>query len=333
MLALLIFVVAVALVFDFLNGMNDAANSVATVVSTRVLPPLLAVAWAAFFNFVAFALLGTAVAKTIGEDIVDPAFMKDAGLSVVLAGLLGSIAWVWGCTWKGLPISVSHSLVGGLAGAAWARGGFDVLVGKGFTKVGIGIVASPVLGLLLGFALLVACYWLCRSWRPGTVNWVFRKVQLVSAALYSLSHGSNDAQKTMGIIAVAVYVAGYSHGVEVPLWIVLSCHGAIALGTLTGGWRVIRTLGLELTSLKPIGGACAESAAGSCILVASGLGVPVSTTHSITGAIMGVGSVVRFSAVRWGIARKIVAAWVLTIPGAWFGAALAMWGLDAVGLR
>ena len=305
-------VVAVALAFDFVNGFHDAANSIATVVSTRVLSPRYAVIWAAFFNFIAFLVFNTHVANTIGTGVVDP---KVIDSTVVFAALFGAIAWDLITWWFGIPSSSSHALIGGLAGAAMAKAGTSVLDVTGLTRIGVSIVLSPLLGLVLGFALMVAVFWIFRRFTPLRVDGWFRRGQLVSAALYSLGHGGNDAQKTMGIIAVLLYANGIL-GSEfyVPLWVVLACHAAMGLGTLTGGWRIVRTMGLRITKLKPVGGFCAETGGAFTLFLATHLGVPVSTTHTITGAIVGVGSVTSASAVRWGVAGRIVWAWVLTIP-------------------
>ena len=313
-------VVAVALVFDFVNGFHDAANSIATIVSTRVLAPRYAVIWAAFFNFVAFLVFSTHVATTIGKGVVDPSVIDTA---VVFAALAGAIAWDLITWWFGIPSSSSHALIGGLAGAAVAKSGADVLDAAGLTKIAISIVVSPLLGLALGFGLMVLVFWTFRRFTPARVDAIFRRGQLFSAALYSLGHGGNDAQKTMGIIAVLLYANGFL-GSEfyVPLWVVLACHAAMGLGTLSGGWRIVRTMGLRITKLKPVGGFCAETGGAITLFVATYLGVPVSTTHTITGAIVGVGSVTSASAVRWGVAGRIVWAWILTIPCSAFIAAV-----------
>jgi PiT family inorganic phosphate transporter len=313
-------VVAVALVFDFVNGFHDAANSIATVVSTRVLSPRYAVVWAAFFNFVAFLVFSTHVATTIGTGVVRPEVIDS---TVVFAALTGAIVWDLITWWFGIPSSSSHALIGGLAGAAVAKAGTGVLDFTGLTKIAISIVLSPMLGLVLGFGLMVLVFWLFRRATPLRVDSWFRRGQLVSAALYSLGHGGNDAQKTMGIIAVLLYANGFL-GSEfyVPFWVVLACHAAMGLGTLTGGWRIVRTMGLRITKLKPVGGFCAETGGAITLFLATHLGVPVSTTHTITGAIVGVGSVTNASAVRWGVAGRIVWAWVLTIPSSAIVAAL-----------
>lgn len=312
MLELTIFIIFLALLFDFLNGMNDAANSIATVVSTRVLSPRMAVLWAAFFNFVAAFGFGVHVANTIGKGIVHPTVISEW---MILSALVGAIIWTHFCTRYGLPISVSHSLIGGLAGSAIVKAGFDSLVSSGLIKVAIFIVLSPIIGLILGMIIMIIVNWIFRKSNVKNTDRLFRTGQLLSSAAFSLGHGTNDAQKTMGIIAILLYTGGYL-GSEfyVPFWVVLIAHTAIGLGTLAGGWRVIRTMGIKLTHLKPVGGFAAETA-GAAVLMGTALaGIPVSTTHTIAGAIMGVGSTRRLSAVRWGIAGKIVWAWILTIP-------------------
>ena len=322
-LGLVIFIIFIAFVFDYTNGFHDAANSIATVVSTRVLSPGMAVTWAAFFNFVAFAILGTRVAKTIGGDLVRIELVaQDMRLYMLLAGLMGAIVWNLITWYVGLPTSSSHALIGGYGGAAIAAYGsfLGILKPEGWTKTIIFIVASPLIGMTLGFFSMVAVHWIFRRSSAHSVDRIFRKGQLVSAALYSLGHGGNDAQKTMGIIT-AVLVAGGILGAgpggklpEIPLWVVLSAHGAIALGTLSGGWRIVHTMGSKITKLKPVGGFCAETSGALALFGATLAGIPVSTTHTITGAIVGVGSTRRLSAVKWGVARRIVWAWVLTIP-------------------
>jgi PiT family inorganic phosphate transporter len=305
-------VILVALAFDFVNGFHDAANSIATVVSTRVLSPRWAVVWAAFFNFVAFLVFETHVANTIGKGVVDPHVIDTA---VVFAALTGAIVWDLVTWWFGIPSSSSHALIGGLAGAAVAKSGAHVLDTAGLTKISVSIVLSPLIGLALGFWLMTAVYWIFRRFTPARIDAWFRRGQLVSAALYSLGHGGNDAQKTMGIIAVLLFATGHlGDQFYVPLWVVLACHAAMGLGTLSGGWRIVRTMGLRITKLKPVGGFCAETGGAVTLFLATGLGIPVSTTHTITGAIVGVGSVISTSAVRWGVAGRIVWAWVLTIP-------------------
>src|SRR5215510_13352499 len=313
-------VILVALAFDFVNGFHDAATSIATVVSTRVLSPLYAVVWAAFFNFIAFLIFETHVASTIGKGVVDAHVIDTA---VVFAALTGGVAWDLITWWFGIPSSSSHALIGGLAGAGVAKAGAGVLDTAGLTKIGVSIVLSPLLGLVLGFVLMLLVFWTFRTFTPTRVDTVFRRGQLVSAALYSLGHGGNDAQKTMGVIAVLLYANGMlGPDFYVPLWVVLACHAAMGLGTLSGGWRIVRTMGLRITKLKPVGGFCAETGGAATLFLATGLGVPVSTTHTITGAIVGVGSVTSASAVRWGVAGRIVWAWVLTIPCSAFIAAL-----------
>ena len=316
-------IILVALIFDFVNGFHDAANSIATVVSTRVLSPRWAVIWAAFFNFVAFLFFGVHVANTIGKGIVNPDSIDPA---VVTAALAGAIAWDMITWWYGIPSSSSHALIGGLAGAGVAKAGTSVLDAAGLAKISVSIVLSPLIGLALAFVLMTAVFWLFRRSTPARVDAWFRRGQLLSAALYSLGHGGNDAQKTMGIIAVLLFTTGHlGDTFYVPLWVVLTCHAAIALGTLSGGWRIVRTMGLRITKLKPVGGFCAETGGAVTLFAATGLGIPVSTTHTITGAIIGVGAVTKLSAIRWGIAGRIVAAWVLTIPCSAFIAAVVWW--------
>jgi len=326
---LLLVTIVVALAFDFLNGFHDAANSIATVVSTRVLSPKLAVVWAAFFNFVAAFVLGTAVAKTIGSGMLH---VDQVTQYVVITGLIGAIVWDLLTWWWGLPTSSSHALIGGLAGAAVMRSGWDVIIVQGWYKTLIFIVVAPIVGLILGFSFMVAIFWLLRDKPPRKIDAWFRKLQLLSAAAYSLGHGGNDAQKTMGIVASALYGAHFLTSAELSgTWgrfhwpIILAAHTAIALGTYFGGWRIVHTMGSRITKLKPVGGFCAE-AAGAITLFSTALaGIPVSTTHTITGAIVGVGATHRLSAVRWGIARRIVWAWVLTIPASASVAAGAFW--------
>jgi len=317
-LALVILVIVVALVFDYINGFHDAANSIATVVSTRVLSPGQAVIWAAFFNFVAAFVFGTAVAKTVGSGMVD---VNIVTTSIILAGLSGAIIWDLITWYYGLPTSSSHALIGGYAGAAVAKVGMVALIPAGWTKTLIFIVLAPMIGLILAFTLMTAIMWIFRNFAPSRVDRHFRRAQLVSAAAYSLGHGGNDAQKTMGIIAGALFAGGFLTEFRIPFWVVLAAHAAIALGTLAGGWRIIHTMGSKITRLQPVGGFAAETAGAISLFAATSLGVPVSTTHTITGAIIGVGSVRRLSAVRWGIASQIVWAWILTIP---MSAAIAM---------
>jgi inorganic phosphate transporter, PiT family len=301
----------VALAFDYLNGFHDAANSIATVVSTRVLTPGRAVVWAAFFNFVAAFGFGTAVAKTIGSGMVDIAIVTSA---VIFAGLFGAIAWDLITWYVGLPTSSSHALIGGYAGAAIAKAGFASIVPSGWTKTLEFIVLAPLIGMVLGSVLMRLINRLMFRVPPGRVDRWFRRLQLVSAAAYSLGHGTNDAQKTMGIMAGLLFTAGYLKTFYIPYWVILLAHAAIALGTLTGGWRIVQTMGSKITKLRPVGGFAAETAGAITLFASSSLGIPVSTTHTITGAIVGVGTVRRVSAVRWGIARRIVWAWILTIP-------------------
>jgi len=301
----------VALAFDYLNGFHDAANSIATVVSTRVLSPGKAVVWAAVFNFVAAFGFGTAIASTIGNGMVD---LSTVTFGVVFAGLCGAIVWDLVTWFVGLPTSSSHALIGGYGGAAIAKGGFAVIIPAGWTKTLVFIVLAPAIGMILGLLIMIMIHWLFRWTPPARVDQSFRRFQLCSAAMYSLGHGTNDAQKTMGIIAGLLFAAGYLKTFYIPFWVVLICHAAIALGTLTGGWRIVHTMGSKITKLQPVGGFAAETAGALTLFASSTLGVPVSTTHTITGAIVGVGAVRRFSAVRWGVARRIVWAWILTIP-------------------
>ncbi|MCX6785440.1 MAG: inorganic phosphate transporter [Candidatus Komeilibacteria bacterium] len=318
-LIFIIFIIAIALLFDFTNGIHDAANSIATIVSTRVLTPRQAVAWAAFFNFVAFLIFGTGVAATVGKGLVD---IKIVTPTVILAALIGAIAWNLITWWLGLPVSSSHGLIGGYAGAAMAKAGFGVLILSGWYKIILFIFLAPLIGLILGMLFFIAANWLVYKKAPAAVSRLFRHLQIVSAALYSLGHGGNDAQKTMGIIVSLLFSAGLVSSFHVPLWVVLSAQAAIALGTLLGGWRIVKTMGQQITKLRTIDGCCAETASAISIFFATSLGVPVSTTHVITGAISGVGAAKKFSAVRWDMALKIVWAWVLTIPAAALIAAL-----------
>jgi PiT family inorganic phosphate transporter len=310
-LTLLVLVVVVALVFDYINGFHDAANSIATVVSTRVLSPGQAVIWAAFFNFVAAFVFGPAVAKTIGSGMIDIAVVTQ---SVILAGLIGAIVWDLITWYYGLPTSSSHALIGAYAGAAIAKAGTAAIIPAGWTKTLSFIVLAPLIGFALGFVFMVAILWIMKGFAPSRVDRYFRKLQLVSAAAYSLGHGSNDAQKTMGIIAGALFAAGYIKEFHIPFWVEMAAYTAISLGTLSGGWRIIHTMGSKITRLQPVGGFAAETAGAISLFTATAMGVPVSTTHTITGAIIGVGSTRRLSAVRWGVAGQIVWAWVLTIP-------------------
>jgi len=324
--ALLIFV---ALVFDYINGFHDAANSIATVVSTRVLSPGKAVVWAAFFNFAAAFLVGTAVAKTVGSGMVD---LKVVTLVVIFAGLLGAIAWNLFTWFMGLPTSSSHALFGGYAGAAVCKAGFGAIIVSGWTKTLIFIVVAPLVGLVVGLVLMTSLFWIFRWMPPSRVDKWFRRLQLLSAACFSLMHGANDAQKTMGIIAGVLFTAGYIETFHIPIWVELSAYSAIGLGTLSGGWRIIHTMGSKITRLQPVGGFAAETGAAVAILIATLLGVGISTTHTITGAIVGVGATRRLSAVRWGVAGRIVWAWLLTIPASAALAAATYWVLSAVGV-
>jgi PiT family inorganic phosphate transporter len=310
-LVLLVIIILVALTFDFLNGFHDAANSIATVVSTRVLSPHKAVLWAAFFNFVAAFVLGTHVAKTIGAGMIDVSIVTP---EVVLAGLLGAIAWNLITWYYGIPVSSSHALMGGYAGAAVAKAGPGAILPSGWVMTLEFIVVAPVIGALLAFALTVAVTWMFRRWAPFRLDRLFRKLQLVSAGFYSLGHGGNDAQKTMGIITGILVASGRLERFEVPLWVILISHAAIAFGTMFGGWRIVKTMGTRITKLQPFGGFCAETSGALTLIGATLAGIPVSTTHTITGAIVGVGATRRLSAVKWGVAGRIVWAWVLTIP-------------------
>ena len=327
-LPILIGLIAIALAFDFINGLHDAANSIATVVSTRVLSPQMAVAWAAFFNFIAFLFFGLHVAETIGKGIVDPAIVDPA---VIFGALAGAIAWNV-LTWMlGIPSSSSHALVGGLIGAGVAKGGFSVIVSSGVIKTGIAIFASPLIGMAVAVVLIVITSWLFKPVAANSADRLFRRLQLVSAAAYSLGHGANDAQKTMGIIAVLLFSTGYLHGeFYVPFWVVLSAQAAMALGTLMGGWRIVHTMGSKITRLTPHQGFCAETAGSIMLFSATSLGVPVSTTHTITGCIMGVGAARRASAVRWGVAGNILVSWLLTVPASAGVAALVYIAVHAI---
>jgi PiT family inorganic phosphate transporter len=310
---LVVFIIGIALAFDFTNGMHDAANSVATIVSTRVLSPKRAVIWAAFFNFVAFLIFGTAVASTIGKGLIDITVVDPL---VILGALVGAIAWNL-LTWAlGLPSSSSHSLMGGYLGAAVAKAGWRVVIVSGWTKIAIFIVLAPLLGMVLGLVLEVAMTWVMHRQPLAVVNVWSKRMQFVSAALYSLGHGGNDAQKTMGIMASLVYTSGHMKEFHIPLWIVLCAHTAIAMGTLSGGWRIVKTMGQKIVKLRPIDGFCAETASAASIFLATHLGVPVSTTHVITGAVAGVGAAKNAAQVKWQVTIKIVWGWILTIPAA-----------------
>ncbi|MFO7447095.1 MAG: inorganic phosphate transporter [Ignavibacteriaceae bacterium] len=322
-----ILIIVLALVFDFYNGMNDAANSIATIVSTRVLTPIQAVTWAAFFNFAAAFLFGVTVATTIGTGIVDVSIVDN---SVIFSGLAGAVLLTATATHYGMPISVSHAIIGGYGGAGFIKGGIDALIISGFSKVIIFIFLAPLLGFVIAYIFSIVTLWIVRNKSPRGVDKYFRRLQLVSAALYSLSHGSNDAQKTIGIITVVLFTNGFLGSTfYIPYWVILASYTIIALGTMIGGWKVIKTLGMRVTKLNPFGGFSAETAAGLTIIGATIGGIPVSTTHTITGAIIGVGSVKGFSAVRWGVARNILWAWVLTIP---LSAIFAMLTYEAVTL-
>lgn len=323
MLTIVIIAIVLALLFDFLNGMNDAANSIATIVSTKVLSPTAAVLWAAFWNFAAFFLFGVHVANTIGKGIVDPNVVNPY---IILSALTGSVIWVYACTRLGMPISVSHALIGGLIGPVWFTHGSGALIGTGILKVGVFIVLSPLIGAFLGFLMMALTMWIHKKKHPMKVENNFKVLQLFSSAVFSLGHGSNDAQKTMGIIAVLLFsvagsndfIAKYLYepnaGFHIPLWITITCYSVIALGTITGGWRVIKTLGDGLAKLKPVQGFCAETA-GAITLIGTALsGIPVSTTHTITGSIIGVGMTKGIASVKWATAKNIVGAWIFTIP-------------------
>ena len=319
----LVFLVVVALIFDFLNGLHDSANSIATIVSTRVLRPVTAVIWAAFFNFIAFTVFGLHVAATMGSGVVHAAIVDPV---VIFAALFGAITWNLLTWWLGIPSSSSHALVGGLVGAGVAKVGLSAIVWGGLAKIGAAIVLSPFTGLILAMLLVLAVSWACLRSTPFAVDRRFRYLQLVSSALLSLAHGGNDAQKTMGIITVLLYSQGLLTGpFHVPLWIVLSCQSAMALGTLCGGWRIVRTVGSRITHLTPVQGFCAESGGAIALFGATWLGIPVSTTHTITGSVIGVGAARRVSAVRWGVARNIVVAWVITLPASALMAVACYW--------
>ncbi len=322
-LHVLIFLITLALLFDFLNGFHDAANSIATIVSTGVLRPQWAVIWAAFFNFIAFFVFGLSVAATLGKGIIAPAIVDH---HIVFGALVGATTWNIVTWYYGIPSSSSHALIGGLAGAAVAKGGVHTLVASGFLTTAAAIVLSPLLGMLLGISMMIMVSWMFFRFTPRRVDRWFRRLQFISASLYSLGHGGNDAQKTMGIIWMLLLAAGVLGADDkLPLWVVLACQAAISLGTLFGGWRIVRTMGMRITKLKPVSGFCAETGGAITLFLATYFGVPVSTTHTIAGAIVGVGSVQKFSAVRWGVAGNIVWAWILTIPCSAFIAAVAWW--------
>jgi len=329
-LAIVAALVFVALAFDFINGFHDAANSIATVVSTRVLSPRRAVAWAAFFNFAAIGVFGLHVAKTVGKGVVHPDAVTP---EVILAGLIGAIVWDLLTWWWGLPTSSSHALIGGFVGAALVKAGPPAIITSGVGKIAAFIVLAPLIGLVLGFINMTVVAWIFRKSAPSRVDRLFRTLQLFSAAAYSLGHGGNDAQKTMGIIAALLFSTGYLHGeFTVPFWVIVAAQAAIALGTMAGGWRIVQTMGMRMTKLRPVGGFCAETAGAISLFGATQLGIPVSTTHTITGAIIGVGSTRRLSAVRWGVAGRIVWAWVLTMPASALVAAVCFDLLKGLGL-
>lgn len=330
MLTIVIITIVIALLFDFLNGMNDAGNSIATIVATRVLPPKLAVAWAAFFNFIAFLVFGVHVATTIGKGVVDPHIIKGDPY-FILAALLGAASWVFFCGRNGIPNSVSHALIGGLIGAALVKAGYSGIYFNGVIKIGIFIVLAPVIGFVVGYFFMIITLLIWGKRPPTKIDSYFRIFQLVSSGAFSLGHGGNDAQKTMGIITILLYSTGYlGDTFYVPLWVVLSAHAAIAMGTLIGAWKVIKTLGSKLTHLKPIGGFCAETAGALTLFGVTLAGIPVSTTHTITGAIMGVGTTKRASAVKWNLAGNIITAWILTIPMAAVISAILYWLISLV---
>jgi inorganic phosphate transporter, PiT family len=319
----IVFLVALALAFDFMNGFHDSANSIATIVSTGAMRPHHAVLWAAFFNFIAFLVFGVAVATTVGKGIVDPSIIDHR---VVFGALCGAILWNFITWYYGIPSSSSHALIGGLAGAAVTKGGVSTLIASGFLKTAAAIVLSPALGFLLGAGLVIAVSWTMFRVAARRADRWFRRLQYVSAALYSLGHGGNDAQKTMGIIWMLLIAAQYTGPKDpLPLWVVLSCQAAMGLGTLFGGWRIVKTMGMRITKLRPVSGFCASASGAITLFVATGLGIPVSTTHTITGSIVGVGSVRTLSAVRWGVAGTIVWAWLFTIPCSAFLAGIAWW--------
>ncbi|MEO8359384.1 MAG: inorganic phosphate transporter [Vicinamibacteria bacterium] len=316
------FIILMALVFDFLNGFHDAANSIATVVSTRVMSPKAAVVWAAFFNFIALFVFGLGVAKTLYKGLID---INVVTTEVILAGLIGAIFWNLLTWYYGIPVSSSHALIGGYAGAAVAKAGFGAIIVSGWKNTLLFIVLSPVIGALLGFTIMVSVTWIFRKWHPYKLDTVFRRMQLLSAAFFSLNHGGNDAQKTMGIITGLLVVSGHHTGSDIPFWVALMAHSAIGLGTMFGGWRIVKTMGSKITKLQPMGGFAAETAGALSIGLATHAGIPVSTTHTITGAIMGVGATKRASAVHWGLAGNIMWAWILTIPASAVVSAISYW--------
>lgn len=324
-------IVALALAFDFVNGVHDSANSIATVVSTRVLRPQLAVIWAAFFNFIAFLFFGLHVARTVGKGLVDPSSVT---VPVIAGALVGAIVWNLITWYWGIPSSSSHALIGGFVGAAVAHAGFQVLIVPTIVKIGIFIVLAPVLGGLVGAVFMISTYWILRRSPPAKVSKYFRRLQLVSAAAYSIGHGANDAQKVMGIILVVLIAGGQlPKEADVPMWVVLACQGAMGLGTLLGGWRIVKTMGQKICHLQPVHGFSAETAGAVCLYGAALLGIPVSTTHTITGAIMGVGSTRGLHAVKWGVAGRIIWAWIVTIPASAGVAALSWWIFSLLGWK
>lgn len=326
MVTLVVIIIIIALIFDFINGFHDSANSIATVVSTRVLKPRQAVVWAAFFNLVAAFLFDVHIAKTIGKGLIHLELVDEY---VILSGLLGAIAWNLITWYYGIPSSSSHALMGGYAGAAVAKAGFGAVIYSGWTNTIVFIAVAPIMGMVMAFIIMASMMWIFHRRSSTKVNNIFRKLQLVSAAAYSLGHGTNDAQKTMGVITTLLVTAGYLSTFEVPTWVILSSHAAIALGTLFGGWRIVKTMGQKITKLKPSGGFAAETSGAITLLVTAFSGIAVSTTHVISGAIMGVGATKRASAVRWGVATNIVIAWILTIPAAALIGIISYW---AVGL-
>ncbi|MEO8514398.1 MAG: inorganic phosphate transporter [Ignavibacteria bacterium] len=325
MFELVLVVIIIALVFDFLNGFHDSANSIATIVSTGVLSPQKAVLFAAFFNFAAAFAFGEAVAKTVGSGLVK---LDNVDIYVIMAGLLGAIFWNIITWYYGIPVSSSHALVGGYGGAAVAKLGWGVIIWAGYEKVILFIFLAPIMGFILGLFNMLVTSWVVKNKKPRQVDSVFRKLQLVSAGFYSFGHGSNDAQKTMGIIVSVLVATKYQDQFHVPIWVIFACHLAIGLGTMFGGWRIVKTMGMKITKLKPIGGFCAEFAGATTLLLTAMFGIPVSTTQTITGSILGVGSVKRLSAVKWGVAGKIVWAWFLTIPLSALVGALCYYGIS-----
>ena len=320
---MIIFLIGLALIFDFMNGFHDAANSIATIVSTGVLKPQYAVAWAAFFNFLAIAVFQLKVAATVGKGTIDPVVVDHL---VIMGALIGAICWNVITWYYGIPSSSSHALIGGLVGAAVAKAGTASLISSGLMQIVLFIFVSPLLGFVFGGLLMILVSWVFRRAAPRRVDRWFRRLQLVSASLYSLGHGGNDAQKTIGIIWMLLIAAGISGAKDpVPIWVIICCYTAIAMGTLFGGWRIVKTMGQKITKLKPVGGFCAETGGAMTLFIATAMGVPVSTTHTITGAIVGVGAARKFNAVRWGVAGGIVWAWILTIPCSAFIAAVAWW--------